>query len=62
MLRRVFTIVLFALFAVEAAAQSFVPDRRQVVTQDTDFFGAPKDLGEAVGLDWDSQAAHAPSA
>jgi putative spermidine/putrescine transport system ATP-binding protein len=29
---------------------------------DTDFFGAPKDLGEAVGLDWDSQAAHALSA
>ncbi len=29
---------------------------------DTDFFGAPKDLGEAVGLDWDNQAAHALSA
>lgn len=29
---------------------------------DKDFFGAPKDLGEAVGLDWDSQAAHALSA
>ncbi|MEM6385473.1 MAG: ABC transporter ATP-binding protein [Pseudomonadota bacterium] len=26
------------------------------------FFGAPKDLGEAVGLDWDNQAAHALSA
>ncbi|MCV3271870.1 ABC transporter ATP-binding protein [Roseobacter sinensis] len=25
---------------------------------DVDFFGAPKDLGEAVGLDWDRQAAH----
>lgn len=25
---------------------------------DKDFFGTPKDLGEAVGLDWDSQAAH----
>ncbi len=29
---------------------------------DKDFFGAPKDLGEAVGLDWDNQAAHALSA
>ncbi|MDU8946501.1 ABC transporter ATP-binding protein [Ovoidimarina sediminis] len=29
---------------------------------DKDFFGAPKDVGEAVGLDWDSQAAHALSA
>ena len=29
---------------------------------DKDFFGSPKDLGEAVGLDWDSQAAHALSA
>ena len=26
---------------------------------DKDFFGAPKDLGEAVGLDWDGRAAHA---
>ncbi len=29
---------------------------------DKDFFGAPKDLGEAVGLDWETQAAHALSA
>jgi putative spermidine/putrescine transport system ATP-binding protein len=29
---------------------------------DTVFFGSPKDLGEAVGLDWDNQAAHALSA
>ena len=29
---------------------------------DKDFFGAPKDLGEAVGLDWESQAAHALTA
>lgn len=26
---------------------------------DKDFFGTPKDVGEAIGLDWDSQAAHA---
>ncbi|GFE63789.1 ABC transporter ATP-binding protein [Litoreibacter roseus] len=26
---------------------------------DKDFFGNPKDLGEAVGLDWDTHAAHA---
>jgi len=25
---------------------------------DRDFFGAPKDMGETVGLDWDSVAAH----
>ena len=29
---------------------------------DKDFFGTPKDVGEAVGLDWDGQAAHALSA
>ncbi len=29
---------------------------------DKNFFGAPKDVGEAVGLDWDGQAAHALSA
>ncbi len=29
---------------------------------DKDFFEAPKELGEAVGLDWDGQAAHALSA
>jgi len=29
---------------------------------DKDFFGDPKDLGEAVGLDWDNQAAHALTA
>ncbi len=30
-----------------------------VLLTDKDFFGTPKDVGEAVGLDWDSQAAHA---
>ncbi len=29
---------------------------------DKDFFGDPKDLGEAVGLDWDNEAAHALTA
>lgn len=29
---------------------------------DKDFFGSPRDLGEAIGLDWDGQAAHALSA
>ncbi|MEL6235174.1 MAG: ABC transporter ATP-binding protein [Pseudomonadota bacterium] len=32
------------------------------LVSDKDFFGSPKDLGEAVGLDWDNQAAHALSA
>ncbi|MDJ0994495.1 MAG: ABC transporter ATP-binding protein [Dinoroseobacter sp.] len=26
---------------------------------DKDFFGAPKNLGEAIGLDWEAEAAHA---
>ncbi|WP_415403499.1 ABC transporter ATP-binding protein [Tateyamaria sp. SN3-11] len=29
---------------------------------DEDFFGNPKDLGEAVGLDWEARAAHALTA
>jgi len=29
---------------------------------DTDFFGDPKNLGEAIGLNWDGQAAHALTA
>ena len=29
---------------------------------DGDFFGSPKELGEAVGLDWEPQAAHALTA
>ena len=29
---------------------------------DKDFFGSPKDVGEAIGLDWDGRAAHALSA
>ncbi|MEL6641424.1 MAG: ABC transporter ATP-binding protein, partial [Pseudomonadota bacterium] len=29
---------------------------------DKDFFGQPKDLGEAIGLDWEGQAAHALTA
>ena len=33
-----------------------------VLLTDKDFFGTPKDVGEAVGLDWDGQAAHALSA
>ncbi|MEO1538206.1 MAG: ABC transporter ATP-binding protein [Pseudomonadota bacterium] len=32
------------------------------ILSDKDFFGAPKDLGEAVGLDWESQEARALSA
>lgn len=32
------------------------------ILSDRDFFGSPKDLGEAIGLSWDKQAAHALSA
>ncbi|MEX0309388.1 MAG: ABC transporter ATP-binding protein, partial [Tateyamaria sp.] len=41
-----------------------IPGDQEVTAllSDKDFFGAPKDLGEAVGLDWESQAAHALSA
>ncbi|MEM9392678.1 MAG: ABC transporter ATP-binding protein [Pseudomonadota bacterium] len=37
-------------------------DGNQEVTallSDKDFFGAPKNLGEAIGLDWEAEAAHA---
>ena len=40
MLRRFFALVLFAVMATQAIAQSPVPDRRQVVTRDFDFYGA----------------------
>lgn len=33
-----------------------------VLLSDKDFFGAPKNVGEAVGLDWENQAAHKLSA
>ena len=32
------------------------------ILSDKDFFGSPKDLGEAVGLDWENEAAHALTA
>lgn len=43
-----------ALTAVVAGAQEVT-----ALLTDKDFFGAPKEMGEAVGLDWDSQSAHA---
>lgn len=43
MLRRIYSIVFVILFTTQAVAQSAVPDKRQVVTPDTDFYGA--DLG-----------------
>ena len=47
----------FALTAAIAGDQDVT-----VLLTDKDFFGTPKDVGEAVGLDWDGQAAHALSA
>ncbi|MEX0369805.1 MAG: ABC transporter ATP-binding protein [Tateyamaria sp.] len=46
------------------ALTAAIPGDQEVTAllSDKDFFGAPKDLGEAVGLDWESQAAHALSA
>ena len=39
MLRRVFSAILFILLATQLAAQS-VPDRREVITRDVDFYGS----------------------
>ena len=38
-----------------------IPGDQEVTAllSDKDFFGNPKDLGEAIGLDWDAGAAHA---
>lgn len=40
---------------------AMVPGNQEVTAllSDKDFFGDPKDLGEAIGLDWDTEAAHA---
>jgi len=43
-----------ALTAVIAGEQEVT-----ALLTDKDFFGAPREMGEAVGLDWDGQAAHA---
>lgn len=40
MLRRVLSVVFFAVFAAQGMAQDAVPERREVVTRDTDFYGA----------------------
>ena len=47
-------VALTAAIAGDQEVTALLPDK--------DFFGNPKDLGEAVGLDWDNQAAHALSA
>ncbi|WP_300034032.1 ABC transporter ATP-binding protein [uncultured Roseobacter sp.] len=46
------------------ALTAMVPGDQEVTAllSDTDFFGDPKDLGEAVGLDWEARAAHALTA
>ncbi|MEO0860269.1 MAG: ABC transporter ATP-binding protein [Pseudomonadota bacterium] len=43
------------------ALTAVVPGDQEVTAllSDKDFFGDPKDLGEAIGLDWDAEAAHA---
>jgi putative spermidine/putrescine transport system ATP-binding protein len=47
-------VALTAAIAGDQEVTALLPDK--------DFFGNPKDLGEAVGLDWDNQAAHALTA
>jgi len=43
------------------ALTATVPGEQEVTAllSDKDFFGNPKELGEAIGLDWDATAAHA---
>ena len=43
------------------ALTAAVPGQQEVTAllSDKDFFGNPKDLGEAIGLDWEAEAAHA---
>ena len=43
------------------ALTATVPGEQEVtaLVSDKDFFGDPKDLGEAIGLDWEAEAAHA---
>lgn len=43
------------------ALTAVVPGGQEVTAllSDKDFFGNPKDLGEAIGLDWEAEAAHA---
>ena len=43
------------------ALTATVPGEQEVTAllSDKDFFGNPKDLGEAIGLDWEAEAAHA---
>ena len=43
------------------ALTATVPGEQEVTAllSDKDFFGNPKELGEAIGLDWEAEAAHA---
>ncbi|THH38008.1 ABC transporter ATP-binding protein [Aliishimia ponticola] len=43
------------------ALTATVPGKQEVTAllSDKEFFGNPKDLGEAIGLDWQAEAAHA---
>lgn len=40
MLRFISSVILFGLIAIQATAQGTVPERREVITLDTDFYGA----------------------
>ncbi len=43
------------------ALTAAIPGEQEVTAllSDKDFFGSPKELGEAIGLDWEAEAAHA---
>ncbi|MEM9320694.1 MAG: ABC transporter ATP-binding protein [Pseudomonadota bacterium] len=43
------------------ALTATIPGDQEVTAllSDKDFFGSPKEVGEAIGLDWDAKAAHA---
>ena len=55
------TIVNVEYQGTHVALTALVPGNQEVTAllSDTDFFGDPKNVGEAIGLDWEAGAAHA---
>jgi len=51
-----------ALTAAITGDQKLGDQEVTALLSDREFFGNPKEFGEAVGLDWDGQAAHALTA
>jgi len=55
------TIINIEYQGTHVALTAAVPGDQEVTAllSDKDFFGSPKELGEAIGLDWEAEAAHA---